>query len=123
MFPYPDSSSSIDGLADVSEYVDRYSPYRGRALILDDEIAVRVGDPVVYDWFGLAFLFSSGHAQFETLENAVRDQRYAVVVLGPLPTNKWSNRLRNAALASGYRLTRHDDRVEEYTLTGIPIER
>jgi hypothetical protein len=37
-------------------------------------------------------------------------------VLGPLPANVWTCRLRDAALASGYRLTRHDNRVEEYTL-------
>jgi hypothetical protein len=112
--PHPYVDSSLDKAPDVSEYVTCYASYRGRALILDDEISVRVGNPVVYDWYGLSLLFSSGHARFEALENAVRQRRYAVIVLGPLPASEWSTRLRNAALASGYRLTRHDDRVEEY---------
>lgn len=117
MFPYPDAGSSIDRLSDASEYVARYAPYRGRALILDDEISVRVGQPVVYDWFGLAFQFSSGRARFEVLEDAVRSGQYAVIVLGPgrTHTHEWTGRLRDAALASGYQLTRHDARVEEYT--------
>ncbi len=113
--PRPYVGSTAESIVDADEYVARYAPYRGSALILDDEISVRVGDPVVYDWYGLSLLFSSGHVRFETLENAVREQRYAVIVLGPLPTSEWSTRLRNAALASGYRLTRHDARVEEYT--------
>ena len=65
MLPYPDGGLSIDRVADVSEYVARYAAYRGQALILDDEIAVRVGDPAVYDWFGLSYLFSTGHVRFE----------------------------------------------------------
>ena len=116
--PQPYLDSSVDTTRDVSEYVARYIPYRGRILILDDEISVRVGSSVVYDWYGLALLFSSGHVSFETLESAVREQQYAVIVLGPLSKSEWSTRLRNAALASGYRLTRHNARVEEYTLAG-----
>ncbi|MEX2137649.1 MAG: hypothetical protein WD894_00180 [Pirellulales bacterium] len=116
--PHPYVDASLDEIPDPSKYLSRYAPHRGRVLILDDEISVHVGDPVVYDWYGLSLLFDSGHVRFETLENTVREQRYAVIVLGPLPTSKWSIRLRNAALASGYRLTRQDDRVEEYTSAG-----
>jgi hypothetical protein len=117
MFPYPDPGSSIDRVPEAGRYVAKYAPYRGQALILDDEIAVRVGEPVVYDWFGLAFQFSSGQVRFELLEDAVRSQNYAVIVLvrGRMPTHEWTSRLRHAALASGYRLTLHDARVEEYT--------
>ena len=111
--PYVDGSDNL--ARNASYYVARYAPYVGRALILDDEIAVRVGEPVVYDWYGLTLLFDSGHVDFRLLEDAVRTGKYAVVVLGPLPSNAWTCRLRDAALASGYRLTRRDSRVEEYT--------
>jgi hypothetical protein len=116
MFPYPDAAS-ISELPDAGKYVARYARYRGAALILDDEIAVRVGDPAVYDWFGLAFQFSAGHVPFEVVENAVRKEQFGVIVLvkGRIPTHAWTDKLREAALASGYRLTLHNDRVEEYT--------
>jgi hypothetical protein len=112
--PYVDASQNL--ARNASYYVARYAPYRGRALILDDEIAVRVGEPVVYDWYGLTLLFDSGHVDFRLLEQAVHSREYTVVVLGPLPDNKWTCRLREAALSSGYRLTRQDFRVEEYFL-------
>jgi Predicted membrane protein (DUF2142) len=121
LFPFPEAGSKLDAIPDVSEYVARYAAYRGRALILDDEIAVRLGEPEVYDWFGLTFLFSSGHVDFDVLGSAVRDRKYAVIVLSPLPDNEWTCRLRDAALASGYRLTRHDDRVEEYSRDDIDL--
>jgi hypothetical protein len=117
MFPYPDEGLSMGNLPDAGKYVARYAPYRGQALILDDEIAVRVGQPAVFDWFGLAFQFSEGHVAFELVENAVRSEQFAVIVLvkGRMPTHEWTSRLRDVALASGYRLTLHDARVEEYT--------
>jgi hypothetical protein len=123
MFPYPDAGVSIAGLPDANKYVARYAPYRGRALILDDEIAVRVGDPVVYDWFGLAFQFASERVRFDLLEDAVRSREYDVIVLAPgrMPTHEWTRRLRAAAIASGYRLTLHDHRVEEYTRSDLPV--
>ena len=98
----------------ADQYVARYRASGGPALILDDEIAVRVGEPFVYDWYALSLLFSSGHLSFEPLEQAVRGRQYTIVVLNPWQSNEWAVRLRTTALASGYRLTRLDDRVEEY---------
>jgi hypothetical protein len=98
----------------AEEYVARYRQFRGRALILDDEIAVRMGNPVVYDWYALSLLFSKGHLSFEPLEKAVRDREYAVIVLTPTHTNEWAHRLREVLSTSGYRLVRRDERVEEY---------
>ncbi len=95
----------------AEDYVRRYMPYRGQALILDDEIAVRVGDPAVIDWYGVSFLFTSGHTDFNRLESAVRREEFAVIVLAPVVNNKWSDRVRDAALASGYRLTHRDARA------------
>jgi hypothetical protein len=114
--PHPYVDSSVDLARDASYYVARYAPYVGRALILDDEIAVRVGEPVVYDWYGLGLLFDSGHIDFRLLEEAARSGRYAVVVFGPVPDNVWTRRLRDVVQASGYQLTRRDARVEEYRL-------
>jgi hypothetical protein len=98
----------------AEEYVARYSEHRGRALILDDEIAVRVGEPVVYDWYALSLLFSTGHASFEPLEEAVRRRQYGAIVLTPSHTNEWAERLRKVMQLSGYRLVQSDERVEEY---------
>jgi hypothetical protein len=109
--PYWTAERELPG---ADEYVARYGEYRGRALILDDEIAVRVGEPVVYDWYALSLLFSTGHASFELLEEMVRDRRYEVIVLTPSHTNEWAQRLRATMAAGGYRLVRRDERVEEY---------
>jgi hypothetical protein len=104
----------VNELPAADEYVARYSEHRGRALILDDEIAVRVGEPVVYDWYALSLLFSGGHVSFEPLEEAVRGRQYEAIVLTPTHTNEWAQRLRETMLVSGYRLTWRDERVEEY---------
>ncbi len=109
--PYWTVESSMPG---AGEYVARYRALRGPALILDDEIAVRVGNPVVYDWYALSLSFSSGHLSFEPLEHGVRDRQFTAVVLNPSQRNDWAESLREAALESGYRLARRDERVEEY---------
>ena len=101
----------------ADEYVARYRALGGPALILDDEIAVRVGEPVVYDWYALSLLFSSGHLSFEPWSRRCAGRQYAVVVLNPWQRNEWSERLREAALASGYRLTRLDSALRSISPT------
>ncbi len=79
-----------------------YQPLAGEALILQDELAVRVGQPVVYDWYALRILFDVGHLDFAPLRNAVQQRRYAVIVLPANRDDPYSQALQQAALESGY---------------------
>ncbi len=87
----------------AAEQAQGYQRFRGQALILDDAVAVRVGDPVVYDWYALRILFNVGHLDFDDLSIAVQQRRYAVIVIPSYATDKWSTALQAVALDSGYR--------------------
>jgi hypothetical protein len=94
-------------------YVERYKPHRGAALILDDEIAIRLGEPVVYDWFALALLFENGHVPFDPLERTVAQRRYSLLVFQPDLWDAWRRRLYRTALSSGYEPRYEDQFVLE----------
>ncbi len=97
-FAYPGPPvSAAEGQA------ERYREWRGEALILSDELAVRVGQPVVYDWYALQILFDVGHLDFDPLREAVQQRRYAVIVCPAGAEDRWSRAVQEAALASGYR--------------------
>jgi hypothetical protein len=83
-------------------------------LILLDEMAVRVGQPVVYDWYALRILFDVDHLDFDRLKQAVQQRRYAVIVFRSDRTDRWSLALQAAARASGYHRAQPRDGLLEF---------
>ena len=81
---FPRREASITVAADTKRsYAERYRAHAGSALILDDEIAVRVGSPVAYDWYALRILLDVEHLEIDPLREAIRQRQYSLIVLPP----------------------------------------
>jgi hypothetical protein len=108
--PTPRCFSEDPPFADRAEVVARLRPLvadarsRGRELplILDPEIGVRVGAVGVNDWYLLGLLFEEGVLDFAKLEDAVRSRRHPSIIFHVETANRWTIRLRELALRSGY---------------------
>ena len=94
-------------------YARRYASRRDRALILDDEIAVRLGQPVVTDWFAATIMFHTKKLEFQPLLRSIENREYEVIVMRNDQTDNWARGLYATAIASGYRLVARDQRVLE----------
>jgi hypothetical protein len=108
----------------AAHYAERYKIHRGTALIADDQIAVRVGDPVALDWYALQYFFATDHIGFDRIDAAIANRDFSLIVLrkDPVavgrdgkPAFDWQKRIEKAALAAGYRANRDDPLLIEFT--------
>ncbi len=94
-------------------YASRYAGQRDSALILDDEIAVRLGQPVVTDWVAATIMFHTGMLDFQPLLGAIEQRKFDLIVMRRDQTDNWAQALYATAIANGYRLTLRDQRILE----------
>lgn len=95
------------------DYAARYQPDRDSALVLDNEIAARLGDPVLLDWYAIKIYCQTDFFDFDKLLAAVRDHRYRLLVLKPGSEDRYNNALMRAAIQAGYRVRTQDSQVVE----------
>jgi hypothetical protein len=94
-------------------YATRFEPERDSALILDDEIAVRLGQPVLTDWVAATVMFHTGKLDFKPVLAAIGRQEYSVIVMRSDQRDNWAHAIYATAIAQGYRLIERDDRILE----------
>lgn len=111
--PQPFGFSLAPPFGDAMPWVDRYRPHAGRALIFDNEIALRVGQPVVQDWLTLTLLLDAGRLEIEALAAPIRQRSYDAIVFDQHGWDRWTRQLRDTAVAAGYRVTLENERLLE----------
>jgi hypothetical protein len=94
-------------------YAARFAPLRDRALIFDDEIAVRLGRPVITDWVAATVMFHTRKLDFEPVLAAIREHKYEVIVMRRDQRDNWAHAIYAAAIASDYQLVDRDERILE----------
>ena len=94
-------------------YATRYGPDRDRALILDDEITVRLGQPVITDWVAATVMFHTGKLDFQPVLDSIERHDYDVIVIRRDQTDNWARAIYATAIASNYQLVVRDNRILE----------
>lgn len=118
--PRPHGYERSPPFGNLASHIARYEPLRGQLLSLNNEIAVRVGDPAVFDWLALKLLVESGQLDFEQLLDLVRQQHYRAIVLDRSFRDAWTERLEATAYAHGYRRSLTDEHIVELTVSPLP---
>lgn len=97
----------------------RYRAHPAPTLYFDEELAVRMGRPVLLDYYTLYMLVQARYlgdlldpARIEAL---IRSRRYRRLVF-PQPGNPWTARWLAASIAAGYRPSLSSRRIVELTL-------
>lgn len=111
--PQPFGFTLAPPFGDATSWAARYQPFAGQALIFDNEIGLRTGQPVVQDWLTLTLLLDAGRLDIETLAEPIRQQAYQAIVFDQNGWDRWTRQLLETALASGYVKTLENERLCE----------
>ncbi|MCG8584444.1 MAG: hypothetical protein MI757_07015 [Pirellulales bacterium] len=111
---FPESNSfALPDACEGTAYAARFAAERDTALILDDEIAVRLGQPIMTDWVAATAFFHTGKLDFDPLLETIRRREYTVIVMRRDQVDNWTQALYATAIANDYRLVFRDQRLLE----------
>lgn len=115
--PTPNCERERPPFGEIAKYQRQFMKIKGDLLVLQDELAVRLGEVVTLDWYMVDLLLKSGFFEIDPLLDVVRERRKATIVLPRRLSNQWLVLLYRTAAARGYRVSYADGKIIVLRLT------
>jgi hypothetical protein len=105
---------------DNSAAIARYKSMPGRKLLIDERVAIHVGDVAGFDWYLLGHLEEKGVFDLTPLYWRIDNREYDVCVFPTRPHSVLEAQLQRRVRRAGYVLTYEDNAVLEYARPPAP---